>query len=105
MKTQEPGSQQDVLDDHFGFWNWLKYIGLGTTLLWKYKAAVADHNIQVKGHYGLTDFLNLQVVETWEKINWEENIFSKIKKKPSHDDSISMPSYSFFGCFSLVSML
>ncbi|KAF9542834.1 hypothetical protein CPC08DRAFT_738695 [Agrocybe pediades] len=23
-KTQGPGSRQDVLDDHFGFWNWVK---------------------------------------------------------------------------------
>lgn len=28
-KTQGPGSRHDVLDDHFGFWNWLKYSGMG----------------------------------------------------------------------------
>ncbi len=28
-KTMGPGSHHDVLDDHFGFWNWLKYIGMG----------------------------------------------------------------------------
>lgn len=28
-KNQGPGSRHDVLDDHFGFWNWLKYIGMG----------------------------------------------------------------------------
>ena len=28
-KTQGPGSRQDVIDDHFGFWNWLKYCGMG----------------------------------------------------------------------------
>ena len=44
-KTQGPGSRHDVLDDHFGFWNWQKYIGLGATLLRKYKAALADRNI------------------------------------------------------------
>ena len=106
-KTQGPGSRQDVLDDHFSFWNWLKYIGLGTTLLRKYKAAVADRNIQVEGHRGLTDSLDPEVVETWEKmcIDWEEDIFPKTKKNPYHDDSISTPSYFLFGCFSLVSML
>ena len=31
-KTQGPGSRHDVLDDHFHFWNWLKYIGLGSAL-------------------------------------------------------------------------
>ena len=107
MKTQGPGSRQDVLDDHFGFWNWLKYIGLGTTLLQKYKAAVTDRNIQVEGHHGLTDSLDLEVVKTWEKmcIDWEEDIFPKTKKNPYHDDNISMPSYFLFGHFSLVSML
>jgi len=29
MKTQGPGSRHDVLDDHFGFWNWEKYISMG----------------------------------------------------------------------------
>ena len=28
-KTYGPGTRQDVLDDHFGFWNWEKYKGLG----------------------------------------------------------------------------
>ncbi|PPQ81057.1 hypothetical protein CVT25_014571 [Psilocybe cyanescens] len=45
-KTQGPGSQQDTLDNHFGYWNWLKYVSLGTSLLRRYKNAVAEHNIQ-----------------------------------------------------------
>jgi len=28
-KTQGPGSRHDVLDDHFGFWNWEKYKSMG----------------------------------------------------------------------------
>lgn len=28
-KTQGPGSRHDVLDDHFGHWNWTKYTGMG----------------------------------------------------------------------------
>jgi hypothetical protein len=28
-KTQGPGSRHDVLDDHFGFWNWSKYVTMG----------------------------------------------------------------------------
>jgi Kyakuja-Dileera-Zisupton transposase len=32
-KTQGPRDHHDVLDDHFGFWNWLKYISLGKTLM------------------------------------------------------------------------
>ena len=33
MKTQGPGGCHDILNDHFGFWNWLKYVGLGKTLM------------------------------------------------------------------------
>lgn len=29
-KTQGPGSRHDVLDDHFGYWNWTKYRTMGT---------------------------------------------------------------------------
>jgi hypothetical protein len=28
-KTYGPGTRQDVLDDHFGFWNWEKYKSVG----------------------------------------------------------------------------
>lgn len=28
-KTMGPGSRHDVLDDHFGFWNHEKYVGMG----------------------------------------------------------------------------
>lgn len=30
-KTMGPGSRHDILDDHFGFWNWLKYHSMGKT--------------------------------------------------------------------------
>ena len=43
-KTQGPGGCHDILDDHFGFWNWLKYIGIGKMLMSKYKAAITEHN-------------------------------------------------------------
>ena len=29
-KTMGPGLKHDVLDDHFGFWNWQKYISIYT---------------------------------------------------------------------------
>ncbi|KAF8956039.1 hypothetical protein BDZ97DRAFT_1764137 [Flammula alnicola] len=78
-KTQGPGSRHDVYDDHFGFWNWLKYIGLGLTLLRKYKAAVAQQNLQQKGHRGLTESLDPEPVKNWEKmcVNWEQAAFPK----------------------------
>ena len=29
-RTMGPGTREDVLDDNFGHWNWLKYIAMGT---------------------------------------------------------------------------
>jgi hypothetical protein len=83
-KTQGPGSCQDVYDDHFGFWNWLKYHGLGRTLRRKYKAAVAERNIQSEGHRGLTQSLDPQLVASWEVIciKWEEEVFPKTRSNP-----------------------
>ena len=86
-KTQAPGSRHDVLDDHFAFWNWLKYVGMGKTLLRKYKAAVAERNIQAEGHRGLTAVLKSTVVTRWEKMceDWEgDAAFPKKKKNPYH---------------------
>ncbi|KDR84217.1 hypothetical protein GALMADRAFT_54716 [Galerina marginata CBS 339.88] len=86
-KTQGPGSRQDVLDDHFAFWNWLKYINMGRTLLRRYKAAVAQRNLQQEGHRGLTNSLDTELVGKWEKlcVEWEQDAsFPKKKKNPYH---------------------
>lgn len=32
MKMMGPGSHYDILDNNFGFWNWQKYISMGTGL-------------------------------------------------------------------------
>ena len=66
-KSQGPGSRQDTLDDHFNFWNWLKYISMGTTLARRYKAAVADRNIQAEAHRGLSSSLSEKTVGEWEQ--------------------------------------
>lgn len=83
-KTQGPGGRHDVLDDHFGFWNWLKYVGLGKTLMSKYKAAIAERNIQVEGHRGLTESLDPALVANWEQlcVEWEGDAFPKKKFNP-----------------------
>lgn len=83
-KTQGPGGRHDVLDDHFGFWNWLKYIGIGKTLMSRYKAALADRNLQVEGHRGLTSSLDDKLVEKWEAmcIAWEEDTYPKSCENP-----------------------
>jgi len=83
-KTQGPGSRQDVLDDHFGFWNWLKYIGLGKTLMRRYKIALAQRNIQSEGHRGLTACISPTLVESWEGVcvAWETDSFPKTVLNP-----------------------
>lgn len=83
-KTQGPGSRQDVLDDHFGFWNWQKYAGMGATLMRRYKAAVRDRNVQVEGHRGFTATLPQELVESWEAVcvAWEHSPGSKRVKNP-----------------------
>ncbi|KAF8151059.1 hypothetical protein BJ912DRAFT_938171 [Pholiota molesta] len=88
-KTQGPGSRQDVLDDHFGFWNWEKYTAMGSTLLRRYKAAVRERNLQVEGFRGLTESLDKDLVTSWEKIctEWDEDKFPKTKKNPYQLDT------------------
>jgi hypothetical protein len=83
-KTQGPGSRHDVLDDHFNFWNWQKYIGMGTTLIRKYRNALAERNIQVEAHRGLTSLLSAELVAKWEAVcvAWEKHGFPKTTKNP-----------------------
>ena len=85
-KTQGPGSCQDVLDDHFSFWNWQKYIGLGKASARKYKVAVAERNIQTEGHRGFTASLEEATVAKWETtcIDWEQDELPKTKPNPYH---------------------
>ncbi|KAK0215317.1 hypothetical protein EDD85DRAFT_962689 [Armillaria nabsnona] len=85
-KMMGPGSHHDVLDDHFGFWNWLKYIGMGTTLAHQYKAAIEECNVQVEGHCGLSVNLPPDLVSKWDStcIDWEDNRFPKSAKNLFH---------------------
>jgi hypothetical protein len=84
IKTQGPGGRQDVLDNHFGFWNWLKYVGMGKTLILRYKVALVEHNHQVEGHRGLTNLLGSEVVKKWELmcVAWEKCEYLKKGDNP-----------------------
>lgn len=90
-KTQGPGSRHDVLDDHFNFWNYSKYVGLGKSLAARYKAAVAERNIQVEAHRGLTQSITDDQQIRWEKVceEWEQAPFPKTGiKNPYHVESL-----------------
>jgi len=90
-RLQGPGSRQDVLDAHFGFWNWLKYVGHGETLLRRYKNAVGDRNLQNEAHRGLTEALEKPQVEKWEKMcqEWDAQIYQKTKPNPYEAEAAS----------------
>lgn len=87
-KTQGPGSRQDTLDDHFGHWNWRKYVSTGRTLLRRYKNAIKDRNTQQEAHNGLTGSLPPAIAAKWEKMcrAWERN---HAKKNPYYTPDIS----------------
>ncbi|KAL0566206.1 hypothetical protein V5O48_015811 [Marasmius crinis-equi] len=65
-KPMGPGSRVVVLNDHFGHYNWLKYIGIGATLTRRYVQAVKDRNQQVEAHRGLTVSLPEELRQSWE---------------------------------------
>ncbi|PBK63572.1 hypothetical protein ARMSODRAFT_1023775 [Armillaria solidipes] len=83
-KTMGPGSRHDVLDDNFGFWNWQKYVGMGSTLSRKYMAAIKEQNVQVEGHRGFSAGLPEDLVSQWEKVcmEWEDDSFPKMVENP-----------------------
>ncbi|KAF9522751.1 hypothetical protein CPB83DRAFT_871878 [Crepidotus variabilis] len=91
-KTQGPGSRQDVLDDHFSFWNWEKYAGLGLTLLWRYIAAIIERNRQVEAHRGFTNSLSTEVIKEWEEIcsEWDNEDVPKTCLNPYKINGLHM---------------
>ncbi|KAL0572958.1 hypothetical protein V5O48_009013 [Marasmius crinis-equi] len=57
----------------FGFWNWLKYCGMGSSLRSCYTKAVKNRNLQVEAHEGLTGNIPAALVHQWEEmcVKWE----------------------------------
>ncbi|KAJ6447493.1 hypothetical protein C8R47DRAFT_938422, partial [Mycena vitilis] len=41
-----PGARHDTLDDHWGHWNWGKFIGLGALLMKRLLRAIEERNFQ-----------------------------------------------------------
>jgi hypothetical protein len=60
------------------------------TLMRKYRAAVADRNLQTEGHRGLTASMDPTTVARWEAmcIAWEQDDFPKRKPNPYHTDGM-----------------
>ncbi|KAG6818426.1 hypothetical protein H0H93_005084 [Arthromyces matolae] len=92
-KTMGPGTRHDVLDDHFGFWNWSKYIATGKSLRKKYKDAVKLRNVQQEAHDGFTATISKEKVEEWEAMcrKWDRERYPKAKSKnPYHVEGASI---------------
>ncbi|KAE9382337.1 hypothetical protein BT96DRAFT_791181, partial [Gymnopus androsaceus JB14] len=78
-KTMGPGTRIDVLEAHFGYHNWEKYIGHGAMLWEKYKDGLRDRNRQREAHEGLTNSLPEELVRKWEALfeEWESAAYPK----------------------------
>ncbi|KAL0571405.1 hypothetical protein V5O48_010556 [Marasmius crinis-equi] len=74
-KPMGPGSRILILNDHFGHYNWGKYMGL---------AAVKERNLQIEAHRGLTEALPKGLAEKREKTcrEWESAPWDKKGKNP-----------------------
>ncbi|PPQ82081.1 hypothetical protein CVT26_003681 [Gymnopilus dilepis] len=86
-KTMGPGSRHDVLDDHFGFWNYEKYISMGKSLMRKYQRAVPERNRQTEAHRGFTESIDSADVAKWTQMceRWERAEFPRDKvESPYH---------------------
>ncbi|KAG1759135.1 hypothetical protein EDD22DRAFT_981161 [Suillus occidentalis] len=77
-KEMGPGSRRDILDDHFGDWNWKKVASLGRTLLRKIKEAVKAekehrHALQELEESIQASDLGVASLATWtsEVVAWE----------------------------------
>ncbi|KAG1838502.1 hypothetical protein C8R48DRAFT_622193, partial [Suillus tomentosus] len=70
-----PGSRRDILDDHFGDWNWHKVSNLGPLLLKKLKAILEchQHAVDLRDFEEVIPSLSLS---TWRKMveEWEDDL-------------------------------
>ncbi|PPR05757.1 hypothetical protein CVT26_008661 [Gymnopilus dilepis] len=88
-KTMGPGSRHNVLDDHFGYWNYGKYVAMGKSLMRRYQKALPERNKQKEAHRGFTAPLDAKDVSAWKTMceKWEADTFLKSVKNPYHVES------------------
>ncbi|KAE9389225.1 hypothetical protein BT96DRAFT_1003441 [Gymnopus androsaceus JB14] len=79
-QTMGPGTRIDVLEAHFGFHNWEKYVGHGKTLWQKYKDGLQDRNRQREAYEGLMNSLPEELVQKWEALfkKWESQEWDRV---------------------------
>lgn len=71
-----PGCRRDTLDDHFGDWNWKKTVGLGTSLLYKMKDALAEKAAHALAFEEFDAVITPEHHSAWlaEMQAWEDNL-------------------------------
>ncbi|KII83424.1 hypothetical protein PLICRDRAFT_180503 [Plicaturopsis crispa FD-325 SS-3] len=65
-KEMGPGARHDTLDDQWGFWNWLKFIGMGVYLLNKLKIALPERNVQQEAFRVFSHVQGSDTIAEWE---------------------------------------
>lgn len=80
-KSMGPGTRIDVLEAHFGFHNWEKYVRHGETLWQKYKDSIRDRNRQREAHASFTNSLPDELVKKWDALfeKWDSALHPKDK--------------------------
>ncbi|KAG2037090.1 hypothetical protein BDR03DRAFT_934153 [Suillus americanus] len=103
-KEMAPGTRRDVLDDHFGDWNWKKVTGLGRTLLRKITDAAyaeRDHRHALADLEGSIEQSELGAASlaawTEEVIAWESD-----HTKPNPFNSQSQEMSQAAVCLALI---
>ncbi|KAG1884133.1 hypothetical protein F4604DRAFT_1677272 [Suillus subluteus] len=70
-----PGSRHDILDDHFGDWNWHKVSNLGPSLLKKLKEVIPEHNQHAVDLRDFEEAIPSSSLSSWQKMveEWEDD--------------------------------
>jgi hypothetical protein len=76
---------------------------MGKTLMRRYRSALADRNVQVEGHRGLSALLADETVQKWESIcvARENDNFPKKMKNPYHTEGIGKSMHASVSLFIL----
>ncbi|KAG2031834.1 hypothetical protein BDR03DRAFT_936192 [Suillus americanus] len=75
MKVMGPGCHRGTLDDHFRDWNWQKTVGLGASLLYKMKDALAEKAAHALAFKEFDAVITPEHRSAWleEMQAWEDN--------------------------------
>ncbi|KAJ7693185.1 hypothetical protein B0H17DRAFT_907949, partial [Mycena rosella] len=81
MSTREmgPGSRHDTLDNHWGYWNWQKLVGLGALLKKHLLNAIPERNFQREAFAMFTDN-QIEHVAGWKMM---VELFEEDETKPN----------------------